>query len=90
MIHLSSTDLAAILVLLRLFSTVQLRSLFFRLEEQNVTAVNSSMSAHTQCSRTCACIDLTFGVAKYSRMGSNNVHDIVPAREKVHDLWLPN
>ena len=91
MIHLSPADLAAMLVLLQLFSTVQLRSLlFFRPEEQNAMAVNSSMSAHAQCSRTCACIDMIFCVAKYSRMGSNNVHDFVPASENVHDHWFAN
>jgi hypothetical protein len=34
--------------------------LFLHLAVQNAMAVNSSMRAHAQCSRTCACIDMTF------------------------------
>jgi uncharacterized protein (DUF983 family) len=71
MIHLNFTDLAAVLVAV----------FVFHLAVQNAMAVNSSMSAHAQCSRTCACIDMTFCVAKYSRMGSNNVRDFVLASE---------
>ena len=79
MIHLNSTALSNCAAFL-----------FFRLAGQNAMAVNSSMCAHAQCSTTCACIDLTFGVAKYSRMGSNNVHDFVPASENVHDHCFAN
>ena len=50
MIHLSCTHLAAVLVAVFLL----------HLAVQNAMAVISSMRAHAQCSRMCACIDMMF------------------------------